>query len=778
MASVFIYNYNNYYNRRVRGQNNTLSDYGTPIYIESGNAVNFNPADGVNTVFVAGKMSNSYTGKGDYFIYSEDNVSITSRWFILEADRTRNGQYRLQLRRDVIVDNYDAVINSTAYISNGMVSDDNPLIYNQEPITTNQIKTSEQPLKDDTEVAWVIGYVSRSAAAKDITMDVTTILPDYVTDNISQWKTDHKVNQSVVSTFNSGVLEYQVNISSIQTLFRDFAPVSTPLSGVTATWRTNQYAKFADWSWAQAGGANTGRAIVNQYKGLYEKRTPDDASYEWSIANQGKILYDSVGKRYYKIIVEKNANVVDRVAVTTNKSGNYLFTYLTNWLNSCPYKDQSGNAYFYLRYTYRETILKLEEMTYDTYKMSFPAENERYHLKDAPYDMFAIPYGDISLNGVPHNQTAVLAIAQEITRNLTNAVVYDLQLLPFCPFTGWNIRVESGVKNIVLTDTNSKRVTYVTDDKPEPTNKCVLVWCTASSGTRSVYVDHEPSYTNKKMSNQCDMYRLVSPNYNGQFEFNLAKNDTSWMGSFNVDFTYLPYNPYIHINPDFSGLYGQDYNDARGLICGGDFSLARVSDAWEQYQLQNKNYQAIFDRQIQKMDVDRKYQRIEESVGAVAGSFQASAQGFMVGGGIGAAVGGVLGLSAGLGDVALSEGKYNEQKSYATDIHNMQLENIRALPYSLSKTTAFNFNNKIFPILEYYTCTETEKSIVAYQIANRGMTINAIGKIVDYTLADWSYNEIHDRGFVRASVIQIDIEDDTHLANAISEELQKGVYFK
>ena len=128
--------------------------------------------------------------------------------------------------------------------------------------------------------------------------------------------------------------------------------------------------------------------------------------------------------------------------------------------------------------------------------------------------------------------------------------------------------------------------------------------------------------------------------------------------------------------------------------------------------------------------------------------------------------------------MALSEGKYNEQKSYATDIHNMQLENIRALPYSLSKTTAFNFNNKIFPILEYYTCTDTEKSIVAYQIANRGMTINTIGKIIDYTLADWSYNEIHDRGFVRASVIHINIEDDTHMANAISEELQKGVYFK
>ena len=774
MASIFIYNYNNYYNRKVKKED-ALIGYGSPVYTESSTNLNFNPNDGVTTAFVAGRVSNSYNGRGDYLIYSEDNTSITSRWFVLEATRARKGQYNLVLRRDVIVDNYDAVMNSTAFISNGTVTDDNPLIYNQEPITTNQIKTSEQPIKDDTGVAWVVGYVSRSAEAKNITMDVTTIIPDFVTDNISQWKTEHKVNQSVLSTFNSGTLEFQINVSTDQTLFRDFYPAPTPLSGVYAIWRTDQYAKFVDWAWAQSG---TVRGVVNQYKGLYEKRTPDDASYDWSIANQGKIVYDSVGKRYYKIIVEKNANVVDRVAVTTNKSGNYLFTYLTNWLNSCPYRDVSGGAYFYLRYAYRETVLRLEEMTYDTYKMSFPGETERYHLKDAPYDMFAIPYGNISLNGVPHNQTAVLSIAQEIARNLTNAVVYDLQLVPFCPFTGWNIGVIEGVKTITLTDTNTKRVTYVTDDKPEPTNKCVLVWCTASSGTRSVYVDHEPSYTNKKMSNQCDMYRLVSPNYNGQFEFNLAKNDTSWMGSFNVDFTYLPYNPYIHINPEFSGLYGNDYNDARGLICGGDFSLARVSDAWEQYQLQNKNYQAIFDRQIQKMDIDRKYQRIEENVGFLTGTLQGAGAGAVFGGAAGAVIGGAMAAAGGMADNYISESKYQEAKSYATDIHNMQLENIQALPYSLSKTTAFNFNNKIFPILEYYTCTDTEKNIVAYQIANRGMTINAIGKIVDYTLADWSYNDIHDRGFVRASIIEIDINDDAHTADAISEELQKGVYFK
>ena len=259
----------------------------------------------------------------------------------------------------------------------------------------------------------------------------------------------------------------------------------------------------------------------------------------------------------------------------------------------------------------------------------------------------------------------------------------------------------------------------------------------------------------------------------------MAKNNTKSLDTFNVDFTYMPYNPYIHITPvPFSGLYGSDFNDARGLIRGGDFSLARVTDSWQSYQLQNKNYQAIFDRQIQNMDVNRKYQRIEESVGAVAGSFQTSAQGFMVGGGVGAAVGGVLGLSAGLGDLALSEGKYKEQRSYAQDIHQYQLENVRALPYSLSKTTAFTFNNKIFPILEYYTCTDEEKIAVANEIANTGMTVGVIGKVQYYAFNTWSYKDIVSRNFVKCRLIRLeDIKDDTHLIDAISNELNKGVYF-
>ena len=45
MPSIYIYNYNNYYNRQVKYET-SLSNYGTAIYIETN--VNFNPNDDVN----------------------------------------------------------------------------------------------------------------------------------------------------------------------------------------------------------------------------------------------------------------------------------------------------------------------------------------------------------------------------------------------------------------------------------------------------------------------------------------------------------------------------------------------------------------------------------------------------------------------------------------------------------------------------------------------------------------------------------------------------------
>ena len=783
--NLCLFNFNNYFNRTIK-RYDTVAEYGTPVLTVA--AVNFNPNDGVNGACVI-NTNNLGLPTFDYLLVVNADNTIASRWFVIEITRLCAGQYNCILKRDVIAENINEFLNATALIEKGIVSDDNPLIYNNEPIPTNQIKTKEYELSDDTRSAWIVGYIARNTSYNNggstdknkMTLEPSVIIPDITVASLSNWDYNKYVGKKLVSKipdpyFDYSLKDYSSNMKGYRNFYYDES-ISLEFANTGKyddTLRVLSFNDFTKW-------LKTKEAEINEKNKQYNKLYfPADISvsqtdYDGLSQLNGKILKS--GDSYYRVIVKINTKEF-KIDISENKQGIYMRSYLYDLFNS--YNSQYIYDHgFYGRYVWNCDIMELtlEPMTYGSYYCEFPDENNRYHLKDAPYDMFAIPYSDKLSIQIPKGSTDVkisktlaISLAQEIARKL-DSNLYDLQLLPYCPFGGYDmVGLTMG-----LTDTNAKRYTAIKDDTN--TVKAYMIWCTASSGTKNIIMSDLVYYKNKKLDNQCDMYRLVSPNFCGQFEFNLAKNNTKTLDTFNVDFTYMPYNPYIHITPvPFSGLYGSDFNDARGLICGGDFSLARVTDAWQNYQLQNKNYQAIFNRQIDNMDVKHGMQMAEASVQAIAGSFQSAAAG-AVAGPVGAIVGGVLGLAAGATDVGLQAAKYSEDKSYAQDMHRYQLDNIRALPYSLSKTTAFTFNNKVFPILEYYTCTETEKIAIANEIANTGMTIGVVGNIGDYAYNEWSYGDITSRGFIKGKLIRIEgLDEDYHLAQDIANEFNKGVY--
>jgi hypothetical protein len=287
-----------------------------------------------------------------------------------------------------------------------------------------------------------------------------------------------------------------------------------------------------------------------------------------------------------------------------------------------------------------------------------------------------------------------------------------------------------------------------------------------------------PETYKTKYINDCTMIRICSPNYNGLFEMNLAKNGGQ-ITSFNVDMTLRPFNPYIHVNPDFNFLYGQDFNDVRGLVCNGDFSLGIINDAWNVYEIQNKNYQAIFDRQIQNMEVNNAINMQEALWGAFAGTITGTGTGAIAGGvatksPYGAIAGGVIGgLTSAVGgglDIANLEKRQAEARSYAVDNYNLQLGNIRALPNSITKTSALTYNNKLFPFVEIYECTDVEKEAYFKKIKYNGMSVRIIDEITNYLSEDASK-------YFRGRLIRMtNIAEDNHYVETINEELMKGVY--
>lgn len=168
MYNLIIGNYNNYFNRIVKKEETDFSYFTMMANTAVIKNINFNPNDEISTQVILGKgdylLPESATRpiQPDYAILFTTELEnppyadakIISRWFVIESVRTRSGQYRLTLKRDVMVDFYDKIVNSPCYIEKATIDDsNNPLLYNSENFSVNQIKQAESLIKDSSGIA-------------------------------------------------------------------------------------------------------------------------------------------------------------------------------------------------------------------------------------------------------------------------------------------------------------------------------------------------------------------------------------------------------------------------------------------------------------------------------------------------------------------------------------------------------------------------------------------------------------------------------------------------
>ena len=292
------------------------------------------------------------------------------------------------------------------------------------------------------------------------------------------------------------------------------------------------------------------------------------------------------------------------------------------------------------------------------------------------------------------------------------------------------------------------------------------------------------STVDKKIDNECDFYRLSSPNYNSFYEFKKSKLSNGING-LRAICTYKPYSPFIKVNPNLNdSLYSvKDYNDNIGLQLAGDFSIPMVTDPMINYELQNRNYQAIFNRSVQNLDVNQRIAKEQQQFQGIVGAITAPIAGGLAGaatgakaGPYGAIAGAVVGAGLGAGagiygynkDMEWLQQQQYEARDFAVDQFQYQLGNIQALPQSVTKSSPLSFNNKVWPILEYYSCKDREKEILRSKIRYDGMTVMAIGTLQEYATAG---------GYLKGKMIRLnELNDDSHIANAIYEEVNKGFY--
>ena len=113
-----------------------------------------------------------------------------------------------------------------------------------------------------------------------------------------------------------------------------------------------------------------------------------------------------------------------------------------------------------------------------------------------------------------------------------------------------------------------------------------------------------------------------------------------------------------------------------------------------------------------------------------------------------------------------------ETLDYTQDLYTMKMGNISAAPNSLSRVSALNNNNTLYPTLEVYTATNAEKQALRDKIRYNGMTINRIGKITDFV----PLNDGQETYF-KGKLIRIENINGTYdYITALASELNQGVF--
>lgn len=815
-SKIYLFNYNNYYNRKVKIL--TESELSQNIFAQAN--INFNKSDGINTSQV---INYPATEKNPDYAVITDIINgvekITSRWYVTEASWQRLNQYVLTLQRDVMADYWTSISTCTAHIYKGWVANTSPLIFNSENTNLNKIKVGEMLLRDKSHTPWIVGYVGEKAftdtpfTVETVSVTDATIFKNSLDELYAEFPRTYTSKQPVLGSGSNGFyyafyvkcidkdnpsniqmflvtlgsagfkIEYGTEVDINKGIFiinqynlSEFAPAvsrltrflssrmgSTDEFGIYFDFDNNiDDASYAAEQKAKNNAGKTAKVGVDYYTlyySNYEKSTKSEnyiesdnrAEMMWLRGNLEQAQQNGLGTSNWNGTTVKDARVVTIVNDTYNWYGQW------NKIESNYITEEIGKG-----------VVQCE---------------------DAPYYMFCIPYNpiDFRYKTTASDITSDVTVSRNIATQLIKqfgANLYDIQLLPYFPTQEIlpNVAADD-IGWLKLNEINKSFYTLIKKKGAAENTPPVsfIYWAPRTSFSFEINQEFAAS-DDVKVQNETESARLCSPNYASYFDFSVAKN--RGVKKFLVDCNYKPGIPYIHVVPKYNktGLYGaSNYNDARGLICSGDFSMTQVQDSYINYLLNNKNYEAIFRTQMDTLDKQHNYENTQALVGAIAGAVGAAGAGAAGGAmafgsplGIvgGAAVSGAASLAGGLIDYEMGKNLRKTIRDSTETIHNLQIGNIQAMPNPLTKVGAQNQNNKLYPFVEIYKCTQTELEAFENQIKYSGMTVGVTDTLNKYYNADPDAST----NFIQADVIRLEIPDDNHVIAMIADELRKGVY--
>lgn len=820
--TVYFYKFNNYYNRIIK-RYDTIVEYGD--YIAKQENCNFVHGDGINSSFTFNKGVN-VNDTPDYVIVSDYKGNL-SRWFVTNSFKNRDRQDSLTLRRDLIADYYDDIVKSSpCLIRKGYTENTNPLIFNDEGVKYNKKKQQEILIKDNSNCSYIIGFMSNNAFPSGATINgtITEDIYDYSYASLADFPFKNYVEGA--GNNHSQVARYVVNPRSHIYYACRYSVKNNRMPSSYANFEmTANY-----WGISKpAGYTNTYNSYtrVDDYLYFHKTSTRDsDCEIDYSVV-QDTQLYQSVGNSYRNLMISWNTfnsdlllnkslsllgcdeinyynlkdldgkkiklgNVIYNISIeyeNTQQRNVNANTSVRDQLNAnkpfssavetmSAYDTEYNSTY----HNFKTTDINVIAITDDYYlrltqaqtsiKTTVDSPSNRTHLRKYPYDMFMLinesgvnykvgTYNYVSEHDVNMN------IAQAIGEALGSTASYDIQIVPFNP-----------IPDTILADGTINFVNFDYKEIKNANNDIVGHYVMCSSADIKLLLDKDElkiNPSNYKKDLNTKEYRLCSPNQETVFDFSPAMNDG--IDTWEVTANYRPYASYIKVQPTWKGLYGESFynglTDFRGLVYNSTLCVTQLNNNWSTYVANNKNYQQLFDNQINTLTKTQDIQlgAMEETLGLR--SFT------------GMPISSILRVIGGSKDIDMQRELNNVAISKMKTDFNYQMDNIKSMPHTIKKLTNINGDTRIFPYIEISTCTPTEETSFERKMEFTGYTIMTTDYIDNYLKPSNYHNEILEDGytFIQADLIQLILRRteesaDNHMAVEIANELDKGVYIK
>lgn len=728
-----------------------------------------------------------------------DYVKIdNTRWFVTGYEYLNGSQVVLKLQRDVVGE--FGIDSCFGKIERGYT---NSFLKNRKELGLNQILKKRIELKinenqygnytvdnHENEMWGVLYFVKPDKEQDTVNINIPAFTPKIVNYNFIEEDRYLKSNE----------VSYYKHIY-ISVRFRD-----------------NNFQEYR----IVNNNGNTNVTLFNSNEQIYNSSITIELNTPPSVANKQKIV-DYISKAISNYIfndkvasepvypnLKKDNDYIKYNGVTIKKDNDYLvyscvensykdygssnifniLYYIIEYFNKNPvnygirninigdYSGKDAEIYYY----YDGVYVSYRQL--ESYERGEVVVDLNKQLVDEPFIVLACPLYSTNINGLGKSYK----IDREQAFNCfntcvsylsggSNPYIIDAQILPYCPDL---VEVTTSVK------TN--------DNKEYPFFSVIK-----SSYERNIPVQLLPSKDIKKEYITRE-YKIISPDKSGEYTFNfydytneiveqdeIEKNYKKLIVQIKVSLKPFSIISSCNILPDTDCLYGITYeSDLRGCCpsCSG-FEYTLSSNAFQQYQRENSNYQNIFNKQQEYLKKQHQVELVNDITSAIINTASASAMGGIAGAAaadvsiLGTKVGSTAGAAAGaisagaiVGGAMSNQTYFNHKMrqyeyNLQEEMFTMEIGTIKNLPNQINRISSFNeiISREFSYFIEVYECSDFEKKLVDDYINKFSYSLGVVDYYRKYLKNGW---------FVKGNLLSSTFVPILH--NVATNELLGGIY--